>query len=289
MLGMSPAARLHNAVAPSATAKYDFDGNRWGEEYVSFAKGARIIYQPHPLECEGWEYGLVVDTATSGWFPPEYVTSDDADEVQPEDSASYVAGLDHIINSSNDSSCRSSLSMVSSTGQSERCFLQGELIQKSDGEWIKMEHLKLYDYVCGLDGKQVRVMAIERVEGSETKIEVRAGGVKLATTSSHRYMVIRGGRSEGAPASSLRPRDDVITLKNGKQPVTEVRSFRDGCDVFRAVFMPDEPVAALSADGIYTKGHRLKSQGRRGGGGRHRDNDAMTASIPETAAEAEWF
>ena len=90
--------------------------------------------------------------------------------------------------------------MFSSIGQSERCFLQGELIQKSDGEWIKVEHLKLYAYVCGLDGKHVRVMAIERVEGSETKIKVRAGGVKSATTCSHRYMVIRDGRSEAAPA-----------------------------------------------------------------------------------------
>ena len=179
--------------------------------------------------------------------------------------------------------------MVSSIGQSERCFLQGELVQKSDGEWIKVEHLKRYDYVCWLDGKHVRVMAIERVAGSETKIEVRAGGVKLATTSSHRYMVIRGGRSEAAPASSLRPGDHVITLRNGIQPVTEIRSFRDDCDVFRAIFMPDGPVAALSADGIYTKGRRMKSQTRRGGGGRHRHNDAMATSIPETAAEVEWF
>ena len=88
--------------------------------------------------------------------------------------------------------------------------------------------------------------------------------------------MIGGGRSEAAPASSL-------------QPVTEVWPFRNYCDVFRAVFMPDEPVAAVSADGIYTKGHRRKSQGRRGGGGRHRDNDAMTPSIPATAAEAEWI
>lgn len=282
-------ARLHKAVTPFATAKTDFDGSKWGEEYVSFAKGARIIYQPHPSECHGWEYGLVVDTASPakpGWFPPEYVTPDDADEVQPEDSASGIACQTHLMSSSDDSSCCSSLSMVSAAGQSERCFVQGQLIQKSSGEWINVENLKRYDYVSGLHG-HVRVMAIDPVEGSEAKIEVRAGGMKLATTSSHRYMVIRGGRIEAAPASSLRPGDDVTTLWSGIQPVTEIRSFRDDCDVFRVLFHPDEPVVALSADGIYTKGHRLKPQNRRGGGC-HKRSQVDTMSIPETAAEAEW-
>ena len=48
---------------------------------------------------------------------------------------------------------------------------------------------------------------------SKNRIEVRAGGVKLATTSSHRYTVIRGDRSEAAPASSLRPGDDDSAQK----------------------------------------------------------------------------
>ena len=55
-------------------------------------------------------------------------------------------------------------------------------------------------------------------------------------------------------------------------------------DVFRIVFMPDEPVVVQGADGIYAKGHRLKPRDRRGGG-----SVIVTTSIPETAAEAEWF
>ena len=123
---------------------------------------------------------------------------------------------------------------------------------------------------------------------ADSSMKVSAGGVKLTNASSHRYMVFRGGRSEAAPASSLRPGDDVVTDKKAKQPVTESRSLRGDRDLFRIVFLPDLLVAGLSANGIYTKGHRMKSQVRRGGGGCHHQ-DGATASIPETAAEAEWF
>ena len=39
------------------------------------------------------------------------------------------------------SSSFTSVSVVSSAGQSDHCFMQGALIQKSDGVWIQVEHL----------------------------------------------------------------------------------------------------------------------------------------------------
>ena len=91
-------------------------------------------------------------------------------------------------------------------------------------------------------------------------------------------MVHRGSGLQAAPASCLRPGDDVKTLRKGVQPVTEIRPLTGGCDVFRVVFKPDVPVAALSADAIDaidTKGDRLTCQTRRGSGGCYGYSTAM--------------
>lgn len=37
LLGLSPAARFHNAFTPFGTTKTDFDGNTWGEEISSLS------------------------------------------------------------------------------------------------------------------------------------------------------------------------------------------------------------------------------------------------------------
>ena len=108
-------------------------------------------------------------------------------------------------------------------------------------------------------------------------------------------MVMRGGRPESAPASSLRPGDDVQYLRSSDhgniapETVTRIESLRDDCVVYRVVFSPDEPVPAICADAILTKGHRLRSHNRRGGGRRGHATLPIEPSIPETAAEAEWF
>ena len=74
-----------------------------------------------------------MDKATTRRLPSDYETFSDADGVRAEDSASHSAGLDHILSSSEEPSLHS-LSVVSSAGQSMRCFLHGEPIQKSDRE-----------------------------------------------------------------------------------------------------------------------------------------------------------
>jgi hypothetical protein len=287
-----------DVVANFGTALEDYDGKREnGVDYLSFKLRDRIMYQSKPLDVEhfGWEYGHVVATASTGWFPPTYVKPDEANEVQPEDSVSHIAGEDHMIDASdNETSSHSSLSMVSSAGCGQTCFSQGTLIRKSDAEWIKIEHLKPFDYVLGTSDQLQRVMSVERIEGSQPMMEVFVGGTKSVTTSSHRFMVIRGGRPESAPASSLRVGDDVQHQRAGDhgnivpQPVTRIVSYRDDCLVYRVAFYPDEPVPTIYADAILTKGHRVKSQDRRGGGRRGGGTLAIEPSIPETAAEAEW-
>ena len=153
----------------------------------------------------------------------------------------HVAGEDRVIDSSDDSSSHNSLSMGSSSGPSKTCYSEGTLIQTWDLEWIKVEHLKPYDYVLGQD-RLLRVMFVEPIQGSQTMMEVCAGDTKVVTTSTHRFMVMRGGRPESAPASSLRPGDDVQYLRSSDhgniapETVTRIELFRDDCVVYRVVF-----------------------------------------------------
>ena len=64
------------AAAPSPphalTAIADFDGHKWGDEYLSFRRGGAILPLPRcGADAAGWAYGLHLHTA--GWFPPTYV------------------------------------------------------------------------------------------------------------------------------------------------------------------------------------------------------------------------
>ena len=114
-------AAPRGVVTCFGTALANFAWSETDSDYLRFEKGARIIYQPKPVHVDdcGWEYGHVVDTATTGWFPPAYLKLDDVDEIQPHDSVSHVAGEDHMTDSSDDSSSHSSLSMGSSSGPSQ--------------------------------------------------------------------------------------------------------------------------------------------------------------------------
>ena len=50
----------------------DFDGTAFGEEYLSFCRGATVVSAAPPCEPQGWGYGSLLD-GQSGWFPPSYI------------------------------------------------------------------------------------------------------------------------------------------------------------------------------------------------------------------------
>ena len=119
-------------------------------------------------------------------------------------------------------------------------------------------------------------------------VGISAGGCQLTATSTHRYVAFRGGREVPAPATSLRPGDDVLTFSNDGtvaiKAVDQIRRFLHGGTVFKITFLPDEPVLALNTDGLLTKGHRAHRPTRRG---RTQVQSQVALSIPETYAE--WF
>ena len=59
------------ALPPPLTAILAFDGAEYGEGYLSFAMGEKLLPREPPVPAEGWAYGSLAGGAV-GWFPPSY-------------------------------------------------------------------------------------------------------------------------------------------------------------------------------------------------------------------------
>ena len=52
----------------------DFDGGKYGDEYLSFDEGDFLCRLPSPTNehDEGWAYGLHQASGRVGWYPPAF-------------------------------------------------------------------------------------------------------------------------------------------------------------------------------------------------------------------------
>ncbi|CAE8731203.1 unnamed protein product, partial [Polarella glacialis] len=52
----------------------DFDGTKYGQDYLSFKKGELVLVQPE--DDAGWRFGFAVQSERSGWLPAKFVKLD---------------------------------------------------------------------------------------------------------------------------------------------------------------------------------------------------------------------
>jgi hypothetical protein len=62
------------ATAHLTTVLFDFEGNKWGGEYLSMGVGDLLsaCEPPDAVDPQGWAYGRVLATGRAGWYPPTF-------------------------------------------------------------------------------------------------------------------------------------------------------------------------------------------------------------------------